>query len=494
MEAILQAAPVAIHLLDLDGTVRLWNPAAERLFGWERDEVLGHRAPWVPKAQWDAFRRHLEQVVQGEVLPGFELELQRRDGAPLHVELWTSCVATPTGPAQCLGMLVDLTERRRSDAFRRILFEAGEVLPASLEPDATLEHLARLAVPAHAESCRVYLEDAEGRVRCVVSSGQDAHATRLDAEAQAPTEEAVANVITSGEAALQAGPPSWLCVPLGRHGQVPGALTFTTSERTYDARDVALANALAHRAALALDNARRYQEALRTSRTREELLAIASHELKSPVSALQLQVQNLRALLERATEAPPRERLQRGLDLMGRLTKRQAHLIDALLDLSRIHAGRMELNPEPMDLGALVREVAERFEPELAGSGCLLTLTLPPDAPGHWDRLRLDQVLTNLLSNAMKYGRGNPIQVELSGTDAQVRLDVRDGGIGIAPEHLPQIFQRFERAVPGRAYEGVGLGLWIVRQVVEAMGGSITVHSEQGVGSTFSVLLPRQRG
>lgn len=358
LEAILQAAPVAIHLMDLDGTVRLWNPAAERLFGWTREEVLGHRVPWVPESQWDAFRRHLEQVVQGEVLPGLELELRHRDGTSVHVELWASCVATPTGPGQCLGMLVDLTERRRSDAFRRLLSEASEVLPASLEPDATLEHLARLAVPAHAESCRVYLEDAEGQVRCVVSSGQDARATRLDAEAQAPTQAVVADVITSGEAALHAGSPSWLCVPLGRRGQDSGALTFTTSERAYDARDVALANALAHRASLALDNARRYQEALQTSRTREELLAIASHELRSPVSALQLQVQNLRALMERAADAPPRERLQRGLDLMGRLTKRQAHLIDALLDLSRIHAGRMKLNPEPMDLGALVREVA----------------------------------------------------------------------------------------------------------------------------------------
>ncbi len=494
MEAILQASPVAIHVLERDGTVRVWNPAAERLFGWARDEVLGHRVPWVAESQWDAFRRHLEQVVQGEVLPALELELQRRDGTPLHVELWTSCVAVPTGPAQCLGMLVDLTERRRSDAFRRLLSEAGEVLPASLEPDATLEHLARLAVPAHAESCRVYLEDTDGRARCVVSSGLDARASRLDAQAHAPPVAVVADVITSGEAVLHAGPPSWLCVPLGRRGQPPGALTFTTSERAYDARDVALANALARRAALALDNARRYQEALRTIRTREELLAIASHELRSPVSALHLQVQNLRALLDRGPDAPPRERLQRGLDLMGRLTKRQAHLIDALLDLSRIHAGRLELNPEPMDLGALVREVAERFEPELAGSGSLLTLTLPSETPGRWDRLRLDQVLTNLVSNALKYGRGNPIQVELSGTDAQVRLDVRDGGIGIAPEHLPQLFHRFERAAPGRAYEGVGLGLWIVRQVVEAMGGNISVHSEPGVGSTFSVLLPRQRG
>ncbi|WNZ62628.1 HAMP domain-containing sensor histidine kinase [Myxococcus sp. MxC21-1] len=179
---------------------------------------------------------------------------------------------------------------------------------------------------------------------------------------------------------------------------------------------------------------------------------------------------------------------------MGRQAKRQAKLIDALLDVSRIHAGRLELNPEPLDLGALVREVAERFEPELAGAGTHLTLTLPLEAHGHWDRLRLDQVLTNLVSNAMKYGRGNPVQVALSSTETHVRLDVRDAGIGIPPEHLPRLFHRFERAVSGRDYSGVGLGLWIVREVVEAMGGHVTVSSELGVGSTFTVVLPRARG
>ena len=495
LEILLQVSPVAIHLLDLDGTVRLWNPAAERLFGWTQDDVLGRRVPWVPDAQWEAFRRHLEQVEQGQAQSGLELALHRRDGAPLHVELWTARVPPASGPAQCLGMLVDLSERRRNETFRRLLSEAGDVLNSSLEQDATLEHLARLAVPAPAESCRGDREAAAGRGRCKVSSGLDARGASGGGQSSAPEEAVVSRVIASGEAELSAGPPSWLCVPLGRRGQPPGALTLTTTERTYDARDVALASELARRAALALDNARRYEEALHTIRTHEELLAIASHELKSPIGAMQLQLHNLRGLLERSADAPPRERLQRGLDQMGRLAKRQVNLIDALLDVSRIHAGKLTLNPEPMDLGALVREVAERLEADVSRSGSRLTLTLPSeDAQGHWDRLRLDQVLTNLLSNALKYGQGHPILVELTCTDADVCLEVRDGGIGIAPEHLPLLFQRFERATQDRAYEGVGLGLWIVRHVVEAMGGHIAVRSEPGVGSAFTVRLPRQRG
>ncbi len=494
LEAIFQVSPLAMHLLDLDGTVRLWSPAAERLFGWSGEDVLGRRAPWATDARWALFRRHLEQASQGLEPPCLELELHRRDGTPLHVELWAASMPASTGPAQCMGMLVDVTERRRGEAHRRLLAEASEVLGASLEQDATLEHLVRLAVPGCADSCRVFLEDAPGEVRCVASAGLDAREP-LDADVPCiPDEAAVSRIIASGRPALHAEPPSWLGVPLAWPGRKGAALVLTRAGRALDARDVALARELARRASPALEHASQYHEARQALRLREEFLAIASHELKSPISALQLQVQHLRTALERALDDVPRERLLRGLDLMGRQAKRQAKLIDALLDVSRIHAGRLELNPEPVDLGALVREVAERFEPEGAGAGTPLTLSLPREAHGHWDRLRLDQVLTNLVSNAMKYGRGGPVQVTLSSTEAHVRLDVRDAGIGIASEHLPRLFHRFERAVAGRDYHGVGLGLWIVREVVEAMGGHVTVRSELGVGSTFTVVLPRARG
>ncbi|MFP2963474.1 ATP-binding protein [Myxococcus sp. 1LA] len=490
LEALLQVSPVAIQLLDLDGTVRLWNPAAERLFGWSQEDVLGHRAPWATEVRWETFLRHQEQVARGLEPSSLELELHRRDGTPVQVELWTAPMPPSTGPTQYLALMVDLTERRRHEAARQLLLDASDGLASSLDPDATLEHLVRLAVPAHAESCRVFREDVPGQPRRVVSAGVEAQAPFTGQAASLPDEATVSRIIATGEPELHTGPPSWLCVPLAR----TGALVLTTSTRTYTPRELALARELTRRASLALDNARLYREARQAIRTRDEVLAIASHELKSPISALQLQVQSLRAALERAPETRLRARLQRGLDLVGRQVKRQAKLIDALLDVSRIHAGRLALNPEPVDLGALVREVAERLEPELTGTGTHLTLTLPTDAHGHWDRLRLDQVLTNLVSNAVKYGRGNPVQVALSSTDAHVRLEVRDAGIGIAPERLPRLFHRFERAVSDRDYVGVGLGLWIVREVVEAMGGHVTASSKPGVGSTFTVVLPKARG
>ncbi|XHF30489.1 HAMP domain-containing histidine kinase [Corallococcus exercitus] len=220
-------------------------------------------------------------------------------------------------------------------------------------------------------------------------------------------------------------------------------------------------------------------------------MSIASHELKTPISALQLQVQSLLAGLNRSGAGFDLERLKRGLERVDRQVKRQTLLVNDLLDVSRLSAGKLELVLEPLELGALVREVAERFEQEYARSGTPLELSLSTEVRGEWDRLRLDQVFTNLFSNALKYGRGNPVHVSLELEGDRARLRVRDGGIGIAKEHLPRLFHRFERAVSERNYGGFGLGLWIARQIVEAMGGHIEVESVLGEGSTFIVELPR---
>jgi PAS domain S-box-containing protein len=502
LSAIIQASPAAIMLLDMDGTVRLWNPAAERMFGWTADEVLGQVAPVVPESHQEEFRHDMEALTRGHVLSGSETRRVRRDGSPIQVALWTALLRSPGGPPQCLGIVVDITERKRSEDSQRFLAEAGGVLAASLEQEETLERVAHLAVPAYAEECGVFLADEAGAPRCVATAFADASRREPDGP-WVPATEVVSRVMASGapELCLEPDAPggprpgrAWLCVPLEVRGQTLGALTCATSRRAYDVQDLALAQELARRAALAIDNARLYREARQAIRLREEFLSIASHELKTPITALQLQVQSLCSTLDRSPSGMAPERLRRGLEAMARHVKRQVKLIDELLDTSRLNAGRPALSPEPLDLGALVREVAERFEPELARTGTRLDLVLAEGALGQWDRLRLDQVLTNLLSNAVKYGRGNPVRVELTASAERVRLDVSDGGIGIAPEHLPRLFHRFERAVSERNYGGFGLGLWIARQIVEAMGGHIAVRSEPGVGSTFTVELPRAAG
>jgi signal transduction histidine kinase len=281
-------------------------------------------------------------------------------------------------------------------------------------------------------------------------------------------------------------------IPLIARGRTLGVMSLLSLEpsRMTSPSVLILAEALADRAALAIDNARLYRESQNAIRLREEFLSIASHELKTPITALQLQVQSLLSGLVRSPEGPTPERLRRALETVDRQVNRQTQLVNDLLDVSRISAGRLELHPEAVHLSALCREVSERFEPELTRTGSLLSMELSPEAIGFWDRLRLDQVVTNLLSNAVKYGRGNPIHLATEVTGDRVRLTVKDGGIGIAPESVSRLFNRFERAVSERNYGGFGLGLWIARQIVEAMDGRITVQSELDVGSTFTVELP----
>jgi PAS domain S-box-containing protein len=222
---------------------------------------------------------------------------------------------------------------------------------------------------------------------------------------------------------------------------------------------------------------------------RDEFLSIASHELRTPLTSVQLVIQF--ALRNARREPAPTLSLSQGsLELIERQMLRLNKLIEALLDVSRIQAGRLELELEATDLLAVTREVLSRFGDELKRSGSTLSLDAEAQVLGKWDRSRLDQVVTNLLSNAIKYGRGNPIEVSVETWGERARLVVRDHGLGIPREHMPQMFKRFERAVSARSYGGLGLGLYIVHQIVEMHGGSVSVESELGVGSSFTVELP----
>jgi two-component system sensor histidine kinase/response regulator len=233
----------------------------------------------------------------------------------------------------------------------------------------------------------------------------------------------------------------------------------------------------------------RTRELREAVKARDEFLSIASHELKTPLTSLQAHVQMaLRAL--RKQNQPGQAPLTKRLEAAEQASKRLVHLIDGLLDVSRISVGRLELEPEEVDLAEVAREVAARFRPELAEAGCSLEINLE-SAVGRWDRLRVEQVVTNLLSNAIKYGRGQPIELQVQANDGAARLVVRDRGIGIAPEQAKRIFERFERAVSPRNYGGLGLGLYIAHQIVEAHNGTIRVESRPGEGSTFTVELPR---
>ena len=222
--------------------------------------------------------------------------------------------------------------------------------------------------------------------------------------------------------------------------------------------------------------------------TREDFLSVASHELRTPITALSLRVEHALRLIARGEADLPT--LEASLQTALRNSKRLTALVDDLLDVSRIAAGRMRLAAADFDLVALVQDIVQRHDDVRARAGCEIALrTEAPAVAVHWDRGRIEQVVTNLLTNALKYGAGWPVVIEIGAGDP-VRLSVTDGGIGIHAEDHARIFERFER-VASRSFGGLGLGLWIVREIVGAHGGSVSVASVPGQGATFTVLLPR---
>jgi two-component system sensor kinase FixL len=231
-----------------------------------------------------------------------------------------------------------------------------------------------------------------------------------------------------------------------------------------------------------------YRQAKEEVRARDEFLSVASHELRTPVTALHVQLQMLGKVVERVgAPGPVRERVA---SLDGQV-RRLAGLVEALLDLSRIRLGRLELSREPVDVAALAREVAAPYQADLdLAHGSAVSVVTAGPVVASVDRVRIEQVLANLVGNAVKFGEGKPVEVRVEGQAGGVRIEVIDRGVGIDADQSERIFGRFERAAPAHHYPGLGLGLYVAREIVEAHGGRIDARGEPGKGASFSVEIP----
>ena len=409
-------------------------------------------------------------------------------------------------------------QRRRAD----FLAEAGSILSRTLDFDETLKSLATLAVPEFADWCTIdILESSESFTRRAalhadpeknallrtfteryIERSRQAHPLMralFKSEAifmSSVTETYLETVSTDQpyrEMLRTLGLSSAIAVPLAARGRPLGAMTFVrgSNQPPFSQDDFALTQQLAQRAALAADNARLYEQAQRAVSVRDEFMSIASHELKTPLTALQGYLQFIQLFTNKKGEAPPGPDLSEMLICAESQSQRMLRLVNDLLDVANIRSGKLSISPAVCDLSVIVAEVIRRLEPVAGIAGSTIGLKGPGGLTGRWDQTRLEQVTTNLLSNAIKYGRGRPIQVQVEDAGDAVRLVISDQGIGIAPEMRDRIFERFERLVSANDYAGLGLGLYIVRQIVEAHGGRIRVESETGEGSRFEVILPR---
>jgi signal transduction histidine kinase len=265
-------------------------------------------------------------------------------------------------------------------------------------------------------------------------------------------------------------------VRLEAHGVVPGEIRLFGSQ-LHGSSDELFLDELARRSAIALVTARTFRDLHNAINAREEFLSAAGHELRAPLTTLKLSMYDLQRFSGSDVSVAEKQ--------IARLER----LIERLLDVTQLSAGRLELALEEVDLFDLVRDVVRGFEGGVPAR--TIDVRTTGELRGRWDRLRISQVVANLVSNAVKYGGESDVGIELAGDLDAVRMLVRDRGIGIPADAQSRIFDRFERAVPRHEYGGVGVGLWICRRIVEAHGGAIQVESAEGLGSTFIVNLPR---
>jgi predicted ATPase/signal transduction histidine kinase len=374
----------------------------------------------------------------------------------------------------------DVTQRERLLQQAEFLAETTRLL-ATLDVEPALQAVAARSVPYLGDACAFDLF-AKGDVRRL--------ALALVSAAGVPTISTELHSATvAGQAVIYVRESrDHLAVPLLVKGAVIGGLTLrATPSRRYNPLDLELAEELAQRASLAIENARLYREAHEALQARDEFLAISAHEIRGPLTSIHLAAQAL------GSGTVPTHAVPDTLALIAREDQRLARFVSDLLDFGRMRAGRIEFKLQEVDLGQIVRNVKRRLGPQLDAAGSTLSISMRQSPVGHWDKARLDQVVTNLLSNAIKFGMGKPIEVVVDGTEEKATLVVTDQGMGIPTELGERVFHPFERGVSVRHYGGLGLGLYIVRTLVEQMGGSVSVQSKPTGGSAFKVELPRFR-
>jgi PAS domain S-box-containing protein len=521
LAAIVSSSEDAIASATLDGMITSWNTSAERVYGYKADEVIGRPfSILVPDERNSEVDLYTARLARGERIDHFETVRKRKDGRLIDVTVSYSPVHGQEGRLVGTSVITrDITEERRANQVTLFLAQASEVLSTLVDLKGTLQKVANLAVPFFADWCVVDLVDAEGVLQRMAVAHVDpkklemAHEVTSNWPPDPSSEEGLYQVLRTRKAQLvsdvtdsmlarkiedshlltafqQIGLRSYMVVPLVVRAKALGVITFAvaTSDRRYDERDLAAAQDLARRAAVAIENAELYQALRDADRRKDEFLALLAHELRNPLApiASALEIMKLPADASAITDA--RNMAERQLHQLTRL-------VDDLLDVSRIMRGKIELRKERVELSTIVARSLETTRPRLEAEGHALTVSLP-DHP-IWleaDVVRVSQVLSNLLSNAIKYTpSGGQICLSADANDSQVEIRVHDTGIGISSDILPHLFDMFMQAAPGsmQSQGGLGIGLTLVKNLVEMHGGKVKASSPgPGKGSEFVVTLP----
>ena len=518
LDDFVENAVVGLHRVGADGTILWANRAELDLLGYTREEYIGR-----PIADFHADATTIADILRRlsarEELHSYPARLVCNDGSIKHVLISSNVLWEDGRFVHTRCFTRDVTDRVRAEEGRALLARAGEVLTSSLDWDVTLDHVIDLAMPTLADFGFFDVIEADGSVRRIARAHEDpSRQVILDASRWVAADHTDLNVcaLTSGRTgfhpnvddawlhAASAGPGhlavmrdlafrSMVTVPL-RHGdRTLGALTlfYADSGRHHTEDDVGLVEDLARRAAMAVENARLYGEAQAAIRARDEFLSIASHELRNPVAGMKGAAQMLRRFEQRGLLDG--KLLDRYVGIIEQTANRLATLTEDLLDVSRLQQGALPIRPQRTDVAALVRAVADRLQEHSTPHRIILDLGVSAD-PMHVDPDRIEQVMENLLGNAIKYTPdGGEIHVALRSDAAGALLTVRDSGIGLPDGAAEGIFEAFGRAsnAVARNIEGLGLGLYICRRIAEQHGGRLWAESDgEGQGTTMCLWLP----
>ncbi|WNZ65470.1 PAS domain-containing sensor histidine kinase [Myxococcus sp. MxC21-1] len=471
----------AIFMLDPQGRVQTWNTGAERIKGYRPDEIIGQHISRFYPPEDRAADKPARLLADAERLGRVEEEnwRVRKDGTRFWADVVISAVRDAQGVLRGFSKVTrDLTDRKLAEDALRASEARYRLLIDSVKDYA------------------IFMLDPQGRVQTWNTGAErikgyrpdeiiGQHISRFyppeDRAADKPARlladaERLGRVEEENWRVRKDGTRFWADVAISAVRDAQGVLRGF-SKVTRDLTDRKLAE----------EERLRLAQAGEAIRLRDEFLSVASHELKTPLAALQLHLEFIRGKL-----LDPK--LLSTLERATRSTSRLNSLVETLLDVARLSTGRLELKAEPLNLSQTVNEVLAQHQITAMRAGCEVSARIEPDVTGVWDPLRVEQALTNLLSNACKYASGTPVKVVLMSEGSDVVLEVADGGPGIPPEALSRIFGRFERAISSDHYGGLGLGLYITREIVETHGGRISARNLPGGGAAFTIRLPREPG
>ncbi|MBD2312784.1 PAS domain S-box protein [Desertifilum sp. FACHB-1129] len=519
---VVESEMVGILFWESEGDLLDANTVALQLLGYDRAEIQARQVSWraiTPTEYHSLDEAMLAQILSTGSCPPFEKEFIRKDGSRIPILL--GCALLPGYRDRGVAFLLDMTERKAAEMAQKLLSESSAVLVRSLDYQNTLADIARLIVPTLADFCYMDVVGTDGQVQRiawqhrnplwqdrfeliqqfvpsqelqahpitkVLKSGKTKLVTRIEDE----WIQAIASSPEHLEFMRQSQLQSLITVPLIARTRTLGTLTLCTtaeSGRFYQNSDLLLAEELAYRIALAIDNSQLYQQAQEANRIKDEFLAVLSHELRSPLNPI---LGWSKLLLTRKFDEQAR---RRALETIERNAKLQTQLIEDLLDVSRILRGKMVLTTSAVDLKTTIEAALDTVQLAAGVKSLQIHTALDPDVGlVSGDANRLQQIVWNLLSNAVKFtpDRGS-IEVRLEKVDNCAQIQVQDTGKGIKPEFLPHVFEYFRQAdsTTTRKFGGLGLGLAIVRNLVELHGGSIFADSlGEGLGATFTVRLP----